>query len=72
MKKWKYKTHSNLSLVRLLDKDWSEYSSPSTIELDKALNKLGKDGWELINIHHHQPTIKDEGFIRYYFKKEIK
>ena len=44
MKKWKYKTHSNLSLVRLFDKDRSQYSSPSTIELDKALNKLGKDG----------------------------
>ena len=72
MKKWKYKTHDQLSLVRLLDKDWSEYSQPSRIEIDKALNKLGKEGWELINIHNPSPHMTDEGFIRYYFKKEIK
>ena len=72
MKKWKYKTHSQLSLVRLLDKDWSEYSHPSKIEIDKVLNKLGKEGWELINIHNTQPMMKNEMFIDYIFKKEIK
>ena len=72
MKKWKYKTHSQLSLVRLLDKDWSEYSKPNRIEIDKALNKLGKEGWELINIHNTQPMMKNEMFIDYIFKKEIK
>ena len=72
MKKWKYKTHTQLSLARLLDKDWSEYSKPNRIEIDKALNKLGKEGWELINIHNTQPMMKNEMFIDYIFKKEIK
>ena len=72
MKKWKYKIHSQLSLVRLIDKDWSEYKTPFKNEIDKALNKLGKEGWELINIHNTQPMFKNERFIYYYFKKEIK
>jgi hypothetical protein len=72
MKKWKYKTHSQISLVRLLDKNWSEYSHPTRIELDKALNKIGKEGWELINIHNNNPKDIGDRFTNYYFKKEIK
>jgi len=73
MKKWKYKIHSQLSLVRLIDKDWSEYKTPFKNEIDKALNKLGKEGWELINIHNTNPQdYSSERFTNYYFKKEIK
>ena len=72
MKKWKYKTHTQLSSARLLDKDWSEYSKPNRIEIDKALNKLGKEGWELINIHKINPQDFSERFTQYYLKKEIK
>ena len=37
------------------------------------LNELGKEGWELINIHNTNPQdYSSERFTNYYFKKEIK
>ena len=38
----------------------------------RGFNELGKEGWELINIHNNDPQDTMERFTQYYFKKEIK
>ena len=69
MKKWDYCRE-----LFILDETISEATSIASTEIDYSiyLNKMGKDGWELISVVEEKD---DDGtvllFIILYFKREV-
>jgi len=70
--KYEYKTMKIATMLLYKSKDDPTVNADKVEELEKALNELGKDGWELIE------TIQPKGFMGlgdtglFIFKRAIK
>ena len=65
MSKWEYKV---VDLVKEIEKESAKSGLLGNwlraVDLEKALNKLGAQGWELVNVHFDREEAIIVGFFK--------